>query len=243
MLKVLDLFSGIGGFSLGLERTGGFETVAFCEIDPFCRKVLAKHWPSVPCFESVTDNEHTEQQADIITAGFPCQDISFAGAGAGLAGTRSGLWREVVRAVRLVRPSLALVENVAALLARGMGKVLGDLAEIGYDTEWDCIPAVAIGAPHIRDRVWVVANNRSQRGQGSFPEAVSQQPTFSWCENVRGASQLPRRSELYPSQLCRGGNGVSKRLDACGNAVVSQIPEIIGNTILQAEKEMKEAGV
>ncbi len=159
-LRLLDLFSGIGGFSLGLERTGAFVTTSFCEIDPFCRQVLAKHWPSVPCHDDVTTREFHEGEADAICGGFPCQDVSLAGKRAGLSGARSGLYRELVRAVRVVRPIVALVENVAALLSDGMGTVLGDLAE-SRDcrwVEWDCVPASAIGAPHQRDRVWIVAH-------------------------------------------------------------------------------------
>ena len=165
-LKVLDLFSGIGGFSLGLERTGGFETVAFCEIEKYPRKVLAKHWPSVPCFEDVRSLPYEMEEiksADVVTAGFPCQDISYAGCGAGLAGERSGLWWMVRRTIRLVRPSLAVLENVAALLNRGMGTVLGSLAAIGYDTEWHSIPLSATGAPHRRDRVCILAYPEGER--------------------------------------------------------------------------------
>ena len=163
MLKVLDLFSGIGGFSLGLERTGGFQTVAFYEIDPYCRKVLKKHWPDVPCFEDVRAINYEAvhiKDADVVTAGFPCQDISYAGAGAGLAGDNSSLWWMVRRALRLVRPPLALLENVAALLYRGMGTVLGSMAAIGYDAEWHSVPLSAFGAPHRRDRVCILAYPR-----------------------------------------------------------------------------------
>jgi DNA (cytosine-5)-methyltransferase 1 len=151
-MKVLDLFSGIGGFSIGLHRAG-FETVAFAETDPYASRVLAKRFPNVPNLGDVQTAEYPD--ADFICAGFPCQDISFAGAGAGLAGERSGLWREVVRALRVVRPRGALLENVAALLGRGLDTVLGDLAEVGYDAEWHCIPASAVGAPHRRDRIWI----------------------------------------------------------------------------------------
>ena len=165
-LRVLSLFAGIGGFDLGLERTSGFKTVGFVEIDPFCRRVLAKHWPGVPCHDDVTTREFIEGEADVIVGGFPCQDISLAGAGAGLAGTRSGLWRELLRAIRVVRPRVALLENVAALLNRGLGTVLGDLASIGYDAEWHCIPASAVGAPHRRDRVWIIAYARSEQHEG-----------------------------------------------------------------------------
>lgn len=169
-LKVLDLFSGIGGFSLGLERTGGFETVAFCEIEEFPRKVLKKHWPEVPCYEDVTkltgDILRNDGIAvDVITGGFPCQDISTAGRQAGIGeGTRSGLWSEIIRLIGELSPRYIIVENVANLLSgpsekRGgwFGRVLGDLAECGYDAEWENIPASALGACHRRERVWLVA--------------------------------------------------------------------------------------
>jgi DNA (cytosine-5)-methyltransferase 1 len=153
---VLDLFSGIGGFSLGLERAG-MRTVQFVELDPFCRAVLAQHWPDVPCHDDIRTFHPPVGFADVICGGFPCQDISIAGFGAGLAGERSGLWTEFARIIGAVRPRFAVVENVSALLHRGLGEVLGDLAEIGYDAEWHCIPAAAVGAPHRRDRIWIVA--------------------------------------------------------------------------------------
>jgi DNA-cytosine methyltransferase len=170
VLNVLDLFSGIGGISarksrdavsLGLERAG-MRTVAFCEIEPYCRAVLRKHWPNVPCYDDVrtltADRlEQTELLPDVICGGFPCQDISIAGKGAGIEGERSGLWKEYARIIGELRPRYVIVENVAALLGRGLGRVLGDLAALGYDAEWHCIPASAVGAPHRRDRLWLVA--------------------------------------------------------------------------------------
>ena len=170
-LRVLDLFSGIGGFSLGLERTGGFETVAFCEIEPFPRRVLAKHWPEVPCYDDVRTLTGARLAADgiagidVITGGFPCQDLSSAGRRAGLGdGTRSGLYAEVLRLACDIRPRFIILENVAGLLSgpseqpgQWFGRVLGDLACIGYDAEWENIPASAVGAPHRRERVWIVA--------------------------------------------------------------------------------------
>jgi DNA (cytosine-5)-methyltransferase 1 len=167
--RLLDLFSGIiGGFSLGLERSGGFQTVAFCEIDPYCRRVLAKHWPEVPCYDDVRTLTADRLAADgigvdAICGGFPCQDISVAGKGAGIEGERSGLWAEYARIIGELRPRYVIVENVAALLGRGLGRVLGDLAEIGYDAEWHCIPASAVGAPHRRDRLWIVAHPSGER--------------------------------------------------------------------------------
>ena len=174
-LRVLDLFSGIGGFSLGLERTGGFETVAFCEIEDYPRRVLAKHWPGVPCYDDVrtltADALRRDGIAvDVICGGFPCQDVSFAGKRAGLEGARSGLWREYARLIGELRPRFVIVENVPGLLNLGMGAVLGDLASLGYDATWDCIPASAVGAPHRRDRVWIIANARGQQHQSRCDE-------------------------------------------------------------------------
>jgi DNA (cytosine-5)-methyltransferase 1 len=156
-LTVGSLFAGIGGFDLGLERAG-MRTRWFCEQDEFCQAVLAKHWPGVPCYPDVTRLRGPDIGAvDVLCGGFPCQDLSYAGAGAGLTGARSGLWSEYARLIGELRPRYVIVENVAALLARGLGTVLSDLAALGYDAEWDCIPASAVGAPHRRDRLWIVA--------------------------------------------------------------------------------------
>jgi DNA (cytosine-5)-methyltransferase 1 len=233
-LKVLDLFSGIGGFSLGLERTGGFETVAFCEINKDRWPVLKKHWPDVPIIPDVK-RIPDGFVVDLVTAGFPCQDLSYQGRGAGLTGSRSRLFWRIIRAAGMVGWPRLLLENVAALLDRGMGTVLGALASVGYDAQWDCIPGAAVGAPILRDRVWISAQHRSQRKQGVWLPEICRQSSFSWLENVRGPSDLPERSSLYPSKLCGGGNGVRQRLDACGNSVVPAIPEIIGYAILEAE--------
>lgn len=232
-LRVLDLFSGIAGFSRGLEQTGGFQTVAFCEISPFCRAVLKKHWPTVPIFNDVRKLKY-DGLVDLVTAGFPCQDISLAGEGAGLTGRRSRLFWRALRTAGLVGFADLLLENVAALLGRGMGVILGALAAIGYDAEWYCIPACAVGAPHLRDRVWIFAHHRSKRGQGIVLKKISRQPAFSWCENVGRSQDLPERSNLYGSKLRRSCDGIRERLDAIGNAVVPQIPEMIGHAILQA---------
>ena len=172
-LKVLDLFSGIGGFSLGLQRTNGFETVAFCEIEDFPKKVLKKHWADVPIYEDVKNVTRKRlvsdgiPRIDVVTGGFPCQDLSIAGNQKGIEAERSGLWSELCRIIGDVRPRYAIVENVTALISgdngRWFGKVLGDLAEIGYDAEWHCIPASELGAHHHRDRVWIIAYASEQR--------------------------------------------------------------------------------
>jgi DNA (cytosine-5)-methyltransferase 1 len=275
MLKVLDLFSGIGGFSLGLERTGGFKTVAFCEIEPFPRKVLAKHWPEVRCYHDVRELTADRLAADgigidVICGGFPCQDISVAGKGAGLAGERSGLWSEFARLIGELRPRYAIVENVSALLSRGLADVLGDLAALGYDAEWHCIPASAVGAPHRRDRIWIVGYPISTRLERRFPsrdlelqgetqsdgsarpssavlaDAKEQLERAGLCtsESFGWRGRFGNRSGagaddwwLSEPDVGRVANGVSSRVDrlkGLGNAVVPQIPELIGRAILAA---------
>ena len=284
-LRVLDLFSGIGGFSLGLERTGGFETVAFCEIEEFPRKVLRKHWPEVPCYDDVrtltADVLARDGIAvDVITGGFPCQDLSVAGKRAGLGeGTRSGLWSEIVRLIGELSPRYVIVENVANLLSgpsdkRGgwFGRILGDLAECGYDAEWENIPAAAVGAPHRRERVWIVAypaqlqrdgsgehwqsserqiskfgkrggadnvaDTNGKRLQGAKRKGSTGAEGKSIGHAIQRASQSGRQWEPEPA-VGRVANGVSRRVDrlkGLGNAVVPQIPELIGRAILEVEK-------
>jgi len=168
----------------------------------------------------------------------PCQDISVAGKGAGLEGARSGLWSEMRRIIREVRPRIVFIENVPALATRGLDRILADLHESGFDAEWDHIPASSFGAPHRRDRIWIIAYRNSERREGSWPIKISGQSAFSWCENVRRAEDLPKRSDLYESQLSGSCNGISERLDRLGNAVVPQVVEWIGKRI--KENEMKE---
>ncbi len=256
-LRILDLFSGIGGFSLGLERTGGFETVAFCEIEDYPRRVLAKHWPEVPCYEDVTKLtgdilKRDGISVDIITGGFPCQDISCAGRKAGIKeGTRSGLWSEIVRLIGEIQPRYVIVENVADLLRgpsekRGgwFGRILGDLAESGYDAEWQSIPASFLGAPQIRKRVWVLAYPRGQRSIEAWDESafLVQKRNTEWAPNfpTRDRQECGYVELGLPGNL-RMGDGLPEQMDsrvkACGNAVVPQIPEMIGYAILEAERE------
>ena len=314
-LHVLDLFSGIGGFSLGLERAG-MRTVAFCEIDPYCQRVLRRHWPGVPIWPDIRTLRATDLLAiDLICGGFPCTDISVAGKGLGITGPQSGLWSEYARIIGEVRPRYVIVENVAALLGRGIERVLGDLAALGYDAEWHCIPASAVGAPHRRDRVWIVAyaallhsdgGGNHARGNSQSTDAVSKSGNgfghadvanaAQQCINGTGATGPRRRHEhsngsgdvadadqprlqgwlgaelrqcadkriawangAYAQNDATNGDGIGRnnpagqwrtepnvgrvahgvparvdRLRALGNAVVPQIPEIIGRAILNA---------
>lgn len=180
-LTVGSLFSGIGGLDLGLERAG-MRVVWQSEIDAYCSRVLAKHWPDVPNLGDVTLIDWAEAPSvDLICGGYPCQPFSVAGRQRGEADPRH-LWPHMLDAVRVLRPRFALLENVSGHLALGFGRVLGDLAEIGYDCEWDCVPAAAVGAPHLRDRVFVVAHPQRdelwhepgrRNGQGGPDPAVA----------------------------------------------------------------------
>ncbi|MGB1627698.1 MAG: DNA cytosine methyltransferase, partial [Miltoncostaeaceae bacterium] len=150
-MKVLSLFTGIGGVELGLERTGMFKPMAFVERDPFCQKVLARHWPEVTIFDDVEKMPAAcPDPPDVITAGFPCQPVSHAGRRLAQKDER-WMWPHVERCVRVLRPQGVLLENVPGLLTAGFNDVIGGLATCGYDAEWDCIPAAAVGAPHLRE--------------------------------------------------------------------------------------------
>ena len=158
-MKILDTFAGIGGFSYAAEKLlGGFETTQFIEIDPFCQKVLKKHWPHVPIHDDIRTFTAKPGEYSVITAGFPCQDISVAGLQKGITKeTRSGLFYELMRVIRMVRPQYVVLENVAAILNRGLDIVLRELSEAGYDAEWSVISASSVGACHQRSRWWLVA--------------------------------------------------------------------------------------
>lgn len=241
-MNVLDLFSGIGGFSLGLERAG-MRTVAFCEIEPYCRAVLKKHWPNVPCFEDVRKLTagDIQEPIDIICGGFPCQDISVAGSAwgtnKGIDGERSGLWSEFFRLIGEIRPKFVIVENVAALLGRGVGRVLGDLAEIGYDAEWRIVGANELGASHRRERLWIVAYPNYINVARNIEEKVLGFSLLQRIVHSGSIAPFPIRPAIPGAGLSRKFNGVPFQVDrikSIGNAVVPQIPELIGRAILEA---------
>jgi DNA (cytosine-5)-methyltransferase 1 len=256
-LALLDLFSGIGGFSLGLERSGGFQTVAFCEIDLFCRRVLARHWPGVPQYDDVRTLTAKRLAADgiridAVCGGFPCQDISEANVGgSGIDGAQSGLWAEYARIICEVRPSVAIVENVPALLYRGFGRVLSDLSSLGYDALWRVIPARDVGAQHERERLWIIAypNARGRRPILSEEYLARQISIFAERQESAGRyAGLPEISRHTPwpevvDHLGRLADGVSGRLDgwnAYANAVIPDIPEIIGRAWMAQRQEAAE---
>lgn len=293
MLRVLDLFSGIGGFSLGLERAG-FQTVAFCEIEKYPRLVLEKHWPDVPIFKDVRllDGKQFRGTVELICGGFPCQPFSVAGKRRGKEDNRH-LWPEMLRLIREIEPAFVIGENVAGFIKMALDDVLFDLESEGYTCQSFVIPACAVGAVHRRDRVWIVAyrsgssisgfcaktggqsgenvtdtnlsgrrksNKEMERETSEQSDGVCIQPeqvdTDSGDDELQGSTEeqisgfayiqgkLVRRGEtigimLNPAEpavsgVCDGFPGRVDRVKALGNAVVPQIPELIGRAIMES---------
>lgn len=220
-LKVLDLFAGIGGFSLGLELTGGFETVAFCEIEPKANAVLAHHWPHVPRYADIKELHGELGAVDVICGGFPCQPYSTASAGKrkGASDDRA-LWPEMRRLVRQIRPSWVIGENVAGINTLDLERVVSDLEAIKYHVQAFVIPACGVGQDHRRDRFWIIGHTH-QSG-----------------ESKRGIHAKASRLHYRGSRPARmgGAHGVSAWMGLLGNAVVPKIPEMIGHAILAAER-------
>jgi DNA (cytosine-5)-methyltransferase 1 len=158
--RILELCAGYGGVGMAVEALTGGRVTWVADNDPLKSKILERRFPGVPNLGDITQIDWTELAelgVDIITAGFPCQDISNAGKRVGIEGSRSGIWANVYGAVRVLRPKLLFLENVSAIRSRGIDRVLGDLAACGYDAEWTCYRASAAGAPHHRDRWFCVA--------------------------------------------------------------------------------------
>lgn len=284
-MRVLDLFSGIGGFSLGLERAG-METVAFCEIDKFCQKVLRKHWPDVPIYDDVRTLDY-DGTVDVICGGFPCQPFSVAGNRKGKEDDRH-LWPVMFTLVKKYKPSWVIGENVAGLINMGLDDVLADLESEGYSTRTFIIPACAANAPHRRDRLWIVANNDSfgrndgfNNRQGRQSEVYEKRKTQEdnktgkgwqyesgatstnasnaddkrfkggFSEEIQRKSRESREFEgsykgwregwpISSPRVCGVDDGIpnrTHRLRSLGNAVVPQIPEIIGKFIMEGYYE------
>ncbi len=220
-LTVGSLFSGIGGLELGLERAG-MKTIWQVEKNEYARKVLTKHWPQATRYEDVKDvGAKNLAPVDLICGGFPCQDISNAGKRAGLEGKRSGLWSEFHRIVDELRPPWVLIENVAALRSRGLSRVLSDPASSGYDAEWDGLPASAFGAPHRRDRLFVVAYSqrislRLQQGRSCWQSGTGAsqgqpQPRGSIFE---GGRRVGDGGEQVPPSNADGSGLEERRIEA-----------------------------
>lgn len=343
-LTVLDLFSGIGGFSLGLDRAG-FRTIAFCEIEPFCQQVLQKHWPEVPIATDINQLSYEngalydagrliyEGKIDLICGGFPCQPFSVAGRKKGTQDHRD-LWPQMFRLIQQIQPAWIIGENVANFVNLAFSRTKIDLEAEGYAVQPFIIPACAVGAPHRRDRVWIIANSPSvrcdrrrqssdselreqplcqdeqenrdkirsktstsdelcspatnpngercqarggnrqerqilhnqhrnaaenqrqgngrkcgsgsagevasnydgQRTQGFGAESIHREQGFSWCKDVRRVTDYFDRPDIPKPLICREDNGFSARVDrlkSLGNAVVPEIPEIIGQAIIK----------
>ena len=221
-MKVLDLFSGIGGFSLGLEAAG-METVAFCEFDEHARKVLKKHWPDVPIHNDVRELDGTEYRGtvDVVCGGFPCQDLSNAGKKAGITGDRSSLYRVMLRIISECLPRYAIFENVSALLTGDSGRwfaqFLYDLAEIGYDAEWHCISASELGAHHHRDRVWIIAYPNNNGQLATKERESTQERSDSYATRQKSAEQSERCGTPSINELLADSN--SKRQQRQGKPI------------------------
>ena len=251
-MKIASLFSGVGGLELGLEAAGLGETVAQVECDPYCQRVLARHWPSARRFSDVKQVSAADLGgAQLYCGGFPCQDVSRLGGGRGLDGERSGLWREYARLVGEGRPEWIVVENVAALVRNGLAVVLGDLAALGYDAWWDCIPAAAVGAPHLRDRLFVVARlayahrdvlveqrrGISSRAVGREEDSKGKLPT----NGGRGRAGAPRRQDQlglaglparFPARPYEGQLAWEPPRSAEGQVLFRQRHRAIGNAVV-----------
>lgn len=234
-----SLFAGVGAIDLGLERAG-MSCRWQVEINPYCGRVLAKHWPRVERFADVREFSPPPERVDVLCGGFPCQDISYAGRGAGLDGERSGLWAEYSRIIGTVRPRYVVVENVPALLARGLDRVCGDLAVIGYDAEWQVVGCDSIGGSQHRKRLWILAYPHNPRREGAVWVGKPYPSREAWA-SARGEPLRSTGGHWPPgpcavSDIPRMADGAANRLDrlrCIGNAVVPQIPEWIGRCIIR----------
>ena len=244
MIRVGSLFSGIGGIEYGFEQAGGFETKWFVENNPYAQTILRKHWPNALIYPDIRKLDFTmPPEIDVLTGGFPCQDISIAGKGRGLEGERSGLWKQYLRAISEMRPRYALIENVPMLRHRGLSTILCDLAEIRYNAEWFSLSAKEVGALHKRERMFIIAypDDNGTLGQEAaeaqwgrlqteFDDLVasdawgerverhkqktlSRQQGLSWGKDVRRLEDLQRIRDIPEPLLRRDSNGVSFRLD------------------------------
>lgn len=201
-LRIIDTFSGIGGFSLAARWLGGFQTVQFVEWEPYCQRILAKNFPGIPIHGDITTFYPTEGAADVICGGFPCQDISIAGKQEGIkTGTRSGLYYQLIRIIRAVRPRYVVLENVAAITSNGLGTVLGELAAAGFDAEWACIPASDVGACHRRDRWWLVAYANSHDSQARDQQLQQQRDAIAGCVRVAPDSNGQRQQKQHATAI------------------------------------------
>ena len=236
-----SLFSGIGGFEKGADRAG-ITTLWNCEFEKHNREILLKHYPETKQYEDIRTMQEP-RYVDIISGGFPCQDISVAGNGKGIKGERSGLWSEMYRVIRTVRPRYAIIENSPALLIRGFERVLLDLSEIGYDAEWQCISNTTFGYPHKRERVYIIAYPNEIRLQGDIWESGGTNSIFKqWTPNSANGYSLSKRIYETPtSDAVRNGDGFrswTHRVGSVGNAVNPTLTYYLFECIKGREKKL-----
>jgi DNA (cytosine-5)-methyltransferase 1 len=238
-----SLFSGIGGFEIGAERAG-IKNIWACEIEKYQRNILKNNFKSTQLYYDIKDMQRP-RQVDIISGGFPCQDISIAGKGGGINGERSGLWNEMYRIIREVRPGFVIIENSPALLIRGFEKVLCDLSKIGYDAEWKCLSNKDFGYPHKRERVYIIAYTNKKRFKsdnqehGKFKSIFKQQSP-----NTRMSHSIAKRIyEMPDSSDIRINNGFrnwTHRVSCIGNSVNPSLTHYLFKCINQRELELKQ---
>lgn len=252
-LKVLELFAGLGGFSLGLERAG-MMTVASCEIDPACQAVLKHHWPDVPIFPDVTKlnqfelMERINHSPDLICGGYPCTGHSVAGKKKGFDNEGSSLWREYLRLAQQIKPRYCIIENSHNLRSTGLAELLQAFNEIGYDAEWSIISGYSVGAPHQRERIYIVFWRRDIPYPNPFrcwqadPEKEETSQGW-WAKRRIKRDSVFRQVSQVRSRVLQLADGVSENLVKAqeykiamlGNALIPQIPELIGRALVEHE--------
>lgn len=235
-----SLFAGIGGFDLGFERAG-MACKWQVEIDDYATRVLERHWPNVKRHRDIRDcGSHNLDRVDVICGGFPCQDISNAGKKSGIHGSRSSMFFELIRVVREVRPERVVLENTAGLLDRGLGEVLGALAECGFDAEWGVLSSAGVGANHLRRRVFVhaYANERLRQWIEKDRDEMGRSWRVWSTEDATKAHVVGRHQTFQESQVLRVANGISRQLDrnrCLGNSVDPRLTQWIGERIVESE--------
>ena len=239
MLKMLDLFSGIGGFSLAASWTGAIETIAFCEIEPFCQKVLKKHWPDVPIFSDIKELRGDDVgTVDILTGGFPCQPFSCAGKQRGKADDRY-LWPEMVRIIQETKPTWIISENVVGLVNLALEDCFLDLEGEGYEVQTFIIPACSLDFPHRRNRVWIVAYSQSMGQHKNYIYSPIEPTKQIWERNKFSQSLFTQKIQEAPNpRNNRDNDGLSlgvHRLKGLGNAIVPQVAYQILQGIVDIE--------
>lgn len=215
-MYVGSLFSGIGGIELGFKKAG-FETKWFVESDKYAQQILRKNFPETPIYGDITKVDFTTvPKVDILTGGFPCQDISYAGKGDGIKGSRSSLWKYYKKAIGVLRPKYAFIENVPAIINRGLNVVLADLAEVGYDAEWYNLSASAVGAFHKRDRLFVIAYLQEQRKwrlsiqqRNQRKESIDIDGSCKTISDSEGTREMPIQQQGQGNCIVKNGEDVS----------------------------------